>query len=113
MVDPVHVPGRGRQQVAALAVGVVDDGVEDRHPAQVGVVAAGQHGQVDLLVDVDPQLAHAGPERPVAEDRRRHDVPAGGGADLVRGDLAVGQRAVGEVPQRPLARDGLVDAGTA
>ena len=34
MVDAVHVTVRGRQQVAALAVGVVDDGVEDRHPAQ-------------------------------------------------------------------------------
>ena len=51
-----------------------------------------------------------GAERAVAHHRRRHDVPAAGLRHLVGGDLAAGQRAVGEVPQRPLAADRLVDA---
>ena len=75
---PCTRPSLAGQQVAALAVGVVDDGVEDRHPAQVRVVAAGELGQVDGLVDVDPQLAHARAERALAHHGGRHDVPAGG-----------------------------------
>ena len=51
-----------------------------------------------------------GPERPVAAAGRRHDVPAGRLGDHVRRDLALGQGAVREVPQRPLPRDRLVDA---
>ena len=54
VVDALHPAVLARQQVAALAVGVVDDGVEDGHAAQVGVVAAGQRGKVDRLVDVAP-----------------------------------------------------------
>jgi hypothetical protein len=99
VVTPVQVAVNDREQVADLAVGVVDHGVEDRHVAQPGVVlAAGQGDQVHLLVQVDPQLAHPGAERAVAHHRRRHDVPAGGAGDHVRGHLAPGQGAVREVP---------------
>ena len=112
VVDALDPPVGAGQQVAALAVGVVDHGVEDRHPAQVRVVAAGQLGQVDRLVDVDPQLAHA--RRRTA----RRACTVGGTtsqplASLTRyaADLAPGQRPVREVPQRALAAHRLVDAG--
>jgi hypothetical protein len=112
MVAPVQVAVGDREQVTDLAVRVVDDGVEDRHLAQAHVVIApGQGDKVHLLVQVDPQLAHARPERPVAHHRRRHYVPAGGAGDHVRGYLAIGQGPGREVPQRPLARDRLVDTG--
>jgi hypothetical protein len=124
-----------RAYVAALAVGVVDEDVEHRHPAElVGVlvdegdlavlgVEAVEHvapvgrdltggdesdGRV-LRVRIPPDLHHAFAVRAVAQDRRRDDVPAGRLGDQERRTLAVGQRAVGEVPQRSLAPDGLVD----
>ena len=62
-------------------------------------------------VRLPPGLHHAGARRAVAaEHGRRHDVPAERLGDDVRRDLAAGQRAVGEVPQRPLPRHRLVDA---
>ena len=51
-----------------------------------------------------------GAERAVAQHRRRHDPPAGRLGHQVRRDLAAGEGAVGEVPQRPLPRHRLVDA---
>ena len=59
VVDAVHVALGGRDDVAALAVGVVHDRVEDRHAAQAVVVAADERGHVDRLVAVDPELHHA------------------------------------------------------
>ena len=76
VVDAEDVPGRGRQQVAALAVGVVDHRVEQCHPPQLRVPAAHQPGHVDCLVDVDPQLQHAVAEGARAQHGRRHDRPA-------------------------------------
>ena len=49
-----------------------------------------------------------GPSRSTVGGTRSQPVAA---ETDVGGDLAAGQRAVGEVPQRPLARDRLVDAG--
>ena len=94
------------QHVAALAVGVVEDDVEHGHPAQPLVVGVPEHDRLTVgaecvehpqparrqrgrrhhvdqrclvVVDgVDPQLDHAGAERPVAQHGRRHDAPAGG-----------------------------------
>ena len=54
VVDAVH-PVRGvprrttAQHVTALAVGVVDDGVEQRHPQQVGVVGVREHHVLTLV----------------------------------------------------------------
>ena len=132
------------QDVPALAVRVVHDGVEDAHPAQVSVVGvherrrprrrdrgrrgprasrpgrpaghdvdeatAGDH--VAAVRRTDPRLRHPLPERAVvAPDSRRDDVPAERRGDLVGRDLAQPQRRVREVPERPLARRRLVDAG--
>ena len=57
----------------------------------------------------DPQLHRARTERPVAQHGRRHDVPAAELGDDGGCDLASGERAVGEVPQRALAPHRLVD----
>jgi hypothetical protein len=35
VVDAVHMPVGGRQQMPALAVGIVDEGVEDGDPPQL------------------------------------------------------------------------------
>ena len=66
-----------RQQVTALAVGVVHHRVEDRHPAQTRVVAVQQRHHIGVLVNVYPELAGTGAKRAVAHHGGRHDVPAG------------------------------------
>ena len=72
VVDAVPVPVGHRQHVAALAVGVVDDHVEDRHPPQRRGVLVDQRDRlvvpVDAVEDVQPALGHA---RPRARGRRR------------------------------------------
>ena len=135
VVDAVAVAAGHLEHVAALAVGVVDDDVEHRHPPErVGVLVdqrdrgvvlvdpvedVAEAGRQDPLGDdrhrllvgvgLPPQLHHPRAVGPVAAQRRRDDVPPGGLGDQVGGDLTVGEGAVGEVPQRPLARDRLVD----
>ena len=131
VVDAVAVPVRHRQHVAALAVGVVDHDVEDRHPPQgVGVLVDQRRSarscssrpsktcrkpagtrpsghQVDGVLrrgrapaTAAPCRDRAGPRAGSSAARRpsrsasRHDV---------RRHLAAGERAVREVPQRPLA----------
>ena len=128
------------QDVAALAVGVVDQHVEDRQPPQgrhvgvdhrdrpvVGVQplhargTSPRSGTSDegtrstscagrLLVGVDPGLERARAERPVGEHGHRHAVEPADPGHLVRGHLPVAEGAVREVPQRPLPLDRLVDA---
>ena len=99
------------QQVPDLSVGVVDHRVEHGHRSQPGVPAVpGEGDQVHRGVGVDPELAHAGAERAVPVHGRRDDVPARDAGDLVGGELAACQRAVREVPERPLPRDRFVDA---
>jgi hypothetical protein len=96
--------------VPALAVGVVDHGVEHRDPTQRGVVApAHQRDDIGMRILRDPQLNHARPQRGVLPvNSRRHDSPAGRLGHLVRGDLTLGERAVRKVPQRPLTGHRLV-----
>src|SRR3712207_7984849 len=60
---------RSRDDVPALAVGVVHDRVEHRHAPQPGVVLADERGQVDVRVAVHPELDHAWTERALAQDR--------------------------------------------
>ena len=139
VVDAVAVPAGHRQHVAALAVGVVDHGVEDHHPPERAGVLVDEGdvvvAVVDAVEDVQPprplgqrphdghgllvvggllpDLHHPGAVGPVTQERQRHDVPAEGLGHQVGGPLAVGEGAVGEVPQRPLPRDRLVDHGRA
>jgi hypothetical protein len=111
MVASVQVAVGNREQVTDLAVGVVDHRVEGGHLAQPGVVrAAGQGHQVNPVVNLDPQLAHARAERAVPHYRRRDDIPSAGPRDHVGRHLAPGKGPGREVPERALPGHRLVDA---
>jgi len=111
VVAAVQVAVGDRQQVADLPVRVVDDRVEDGQVAQrLMIGSAGEGDEVDGVVDVNPELAHAGAERPLAHYRRRHEIPAGGPADEVGRHLAASQRAGREIPERAFPRHRLVYA---
>ena len=110
MVHAVDVPPAvDREDVPALAVGVVHDRVEDRHPPQPGVVLDDHRHDVDVGIGLDEGLDHALAERAVAQDGRRDDAPAGRLRDVPGGDLAASQRPVREVVERPLPEGRLVD----
>ena len=112
VVDALDDPVGPDQEVARLAVGVVHEGVEEGDPAQARIGGPEQLDDVDVVADVDPELEHPRPGRcALAVDRRRHHVPSGGLRHEVCGDLAVGERPVREVPERPFAADRLVDRG--
>ena len=101
-------PSTGRMWPPLRSVLFIDR-VEHRHPPQPRVVLDHHGHDVDLRIGLDEGLDHALAERPVAQDRRRHDPPAGRLGDVPRGDLAAGQGAVREVVERPLAEGRLVD----
>ena len=62
------------------------------------------HGHdIDLRIGLDERLDHALAKRPVAEQGRRHDVPAPRLRDVPGGDLAAGEGPDGKVVQRALA----------
>ena len=135
MINSEHPPGAG-ENVAALAISIVDQDVEDgeqpevsnigvdhRHRAIVRIKAfhgckpaVSGHGRawnkidVGRLVDVDPHLKRPGPERPVGQHRDRHAVEAADPGHLVRGHLPEAEGAVREVPERTLSLQRLVDA---
>ena len=107
---PYTCPSGVGSRCPALAVCVVDHRVEHRDVPQPLEGRAGhQPGDVDAVVDVDPELHHADAGLTVAV-HVGGSSPTRGRGHLVRGDLALGQRAVGEVPERPFAGDRLVDA---
>ncbi len=136
VVDAEAVAVRHGEHVEALAVGVVDEHVEDRHAAQRRGVLVDEGDRVALLVlaaedsavaglrdlgrgdQVDgvlvgilvlPELHHPLARGAVAQPRARHDAPAERLGDEVRGDLAMREHGVGEVPEGVLAADRLVD----
>ena len=109
VVDAVHVAVRERQEVADLAVGVVDDGIEDGHPPEARIIADDELDPVDRIVGMDPLLDHALAERSVPQDRRWHDRPTHGLGDEERRDFPAGERADREVEERSLCDRGLVD----
>ena len=85
------------------------DPVTNRPPVHVPL--GHQVDRVLARVRLAPGLHHPEAGRRVAAQHgRRHDVPAERLGHDVRRHLPAGQRAVGEVPQRPLPRDRLVDA---
>ena len=109
MVDRVEMAAGERQQVAGLAVCVVDDGVEGRHAPEAGIVLVDHRHDIGTRVNIDPFLEHALAMRAFAEHRRWHDAPARGLRDEVGGDLAPGQGPDREVEQRALASSRLPD----
>ena len=78
-----------------------------RHPAQRRRRRARTKPARSTLVAVHPELDHARAERTLAQHRRRHNLPARRLRHEEGRDLAAGERAVGEVPERPLPRTGL------
>jgi len=102
VIDRVEVATRHRQEMAALAIRVVDDRVEDRDLSKSLVVAHDHPDDVDLRIDVDPALDHPVAEWTLAEQCRRHDAPAHRLRDQVGRDLAARQRADREVEERLL-----------
>jgi hypothetical protein len=95
--------------VACLAVGVVDGDVEQDDRVQG--LRSGGHDVEGRPVEVvgDEGLHGPRPVRPVAQDRRWHEPPAGRLAHEKGGHLAAAQRAGREVPQGGLTALGLVD----
>ena len=110
VVDQPEVIVRIEKDVAALAVGVVDQQVEQRHRAQALAVFFVQVEVMVFGVVVDEQLQRAGAEGAIgAVDGGRHQLPAQRLADDEGGGLAAGQAGLGEIPQRALAAGGFVD----
>ena len=138
MINSKHPPGAG-ENVASLAIGIVDQDVEDGEQPEVSNIGVDHrhwaivrikafhgrkpavfgHGRAwnkinelvgGRLVDVDPHLKRPGPERPVGQHRDRHAVEAADPGHLVRGHLPEAEGAVREVPERTLSLQRLVDA---
>ncbi len=133
MVDAIPVSPGHRQHVLALAVGVVDDHVEDRHPAQRhGVLVDQRHRQVAAVdpvedvspagrhlalrhqghgvlsaVDLLPALHHAPAVRAVAQPGLGNDVPAQRLGDEVRRPLRPARSPSGKSHSGSLAGDRL------
>ena len=109
MIDRVEMAAGDRQQVAGLPIGVVEDRVEHRDPAQSQVVAVDHVDDVRLGVGIDPLLEHALAVRSFAEQRGRDDAPPERLRHEVGRDLAPGQRPDREVEQRTLTDRRLPD----
>ena len=130
VIHPVAVSVRHREDVGALAIGVVHHDVEDGHPAERRRVLVDQrHEPVALVPPVEdaapadlgyvvrgdevdgilrgirflPELQHARSHGSVRQPGAGHDTPTERLRHEVGRDLAVGQINVGEVPQRSLA----------
>ncbi len=111
VVDAPDVPGGVEQAVAALAVGVVGDGIEQAEPLELrpeGRVFALDE-EVALRVVLDEELDRADAGRTLADDRRRDDWPAEEFREAVGGRLPAVEGAVGEVSERRFAVTRLVD----
>src|SRR5665647_3423468 len=79
VVDALDQAIGAHEQVAALAVGVVDHGVEQRDPPQARVAGLEEGQDVHVVASGDPELEHPGAERALrAKDGGRHDLPARG-----------------------------------
>ena len=111
VVDPEdHVVDKIVKDVTALAVGVVREHVEGGELSEAVMVGFDQREVVLFGVVLDEALHGSDAEWPLLpEHGHRHDTPAERARQLVRGHLALAERAVGEVPQRPLTTARLVD----
>jgi len=109
VINPEHMPIRHRKQVSALPVGVVDDGIEDRHSTQPRIRIHDHGHDVRGGVRMDPLLDHALAERAFTQDRRRNQPPARRLGNEEGGNFAAGKGPVRKVEQRPLGDRGLVD----
>ena len=99
------------EAMAALAVGVVGEHVEDRQALDRLVVAALllHREEMRLVVGVDEQLHRSNAMRPVAQDGGRHKLPAKRFAQQIGRNLALAEGATREIPERALAAARLID----
>src|SRR2546425_8101113 len=110
VVDGPDAAVGSEQAVAALAVGVVGDQVEDadaREPVAVRGLLA-EREVVLLEVRLHELLQRALAVGSLAPYRERHQPPAERLRQVVRGQLAL-EEAGGKIPERALAALGLVD----
>ena len=98
VIASVQVPVGDREQVTDLAVRVVDDGVERRDATEVVGVVVLQGEVVLSAVVLDEQLHRPDPFWSVTQDGRRDRRPPQRPSHFIRCDLAVAERALGEVP---------------
>lgn len=99
--------------VAGLAVGIVDEEVEEGQAAQCGGVAGilAHIEVVEFRVALDEKLDAARPARTIAQDGWGHEAPTEGFADDEGCGLPLAKRAGREIPQGIFAAAGLVDGG--
>jgi len=101
------------EAVAGLAVGVVDEVVEECEAAQGGGIA-GVLAHIEVVyvgITLDEELDAAGPARSVAEDGGRYEAPTEGFADDKGGGFALAEGAGREIPERIFAASRFVDGG--
>ena len=99
------------EAVAGLAVGVVDEIVEECEAAQGGGIA-GVLAHIEVVyvgVTLDEELDAAGSARSVAQDGGRHEAPTECFADDKGGGLALAEGAGRKVPERVFAAARFVD----
>ena len=80
MIDAADTAGVVLEDVSALAVGVVDEDVEDGHAHHVGLVFIDEVEIVAAPLGVDEELDRSDAVGAVADDRGRDEVPFEGRA---------------------------------
>ena len=97
------------QAVAALAIGVICQRVEQRHALQVGAMLIAQCEVCLRRIVLHEYLHRPDAIRPLAGNGERHDVPAERPAQLECRALPQVQRPRRKIPQRRLSTLRLVD----
>jgi len=98
------------QEMPGLPVGVVDQQIEERHGTKPLLLRFLEREIVPLGIGVDIELKRAGAFWGIlAEDGRGDQAPAEGLAQAKGRNLAMGKRAVREIPKRPFPARWLVD----
>jgi hypothetical protein len=95
--------------MAALAVGVVGQAIEEGDPLEFRDVFVPKGEIVGLRLCINEQLDRTEAVRPVPQDGRGDEGPAQGLADQVGSDFPQTEGALGEIPQRTLSALGFVD----
>src|SRR4051812_4187593 len=109
MVDTVDLAVEPFQHMPGLAVGVVRDDVEDRHPLHLRAMYLAQRIVEHLLVRLDVKLDCADTVWPIPDDCLRYHVPAKPAIQQIGCILAAVERAIGKIPQWCLALARLID----
>ena len=138
MINSEH-PTATTENVTTLAVGVVDQHIENGKEPEVGDIGVDHRNGTIIsikalnrsepamlghlrtwnkinklvrgrLVDIHPDLKRARAERPIGEHSDRHAIKTTDSRDLVRRNLAKPKGAMRKVPERPFSVKRLVDA---